>query len=151
MRSFEQIYVLELHGNANKKERAPDGGQYKNVFDIRQGVAVSLFIKRTGLETGVWRGDIWGDRLLKYKLLAAESFDQIDWDVLMPRSPQYLFKALPENANYDNFLSIPNIFVKSSVGVVTGRDEIAIQYSIADMLEIATILSQGRKRPPQRT
>jgi hypothetical protein len=38
MRSFEQIYVLDLHGNAKKGERAPDGSQDENVFDIEQGV-----------------------------------------------------------------------------------------------------------------
>jgi predicted helicase len=40
MRSFEQIYVLDLHGNAKKKERSPDGSNDQNVFDIEQGVAV---------------------------------------------------------------------------------------------------------------
>ncbi len=63
MRSFEQIYVLDLHGNAKKKERAPDGSKDENVFDIEQGVAISLFVKRPGLERGVWRGDLWGKRL----------------------------------------------------------------------------------------
>ena len=48
MRSFEQIYVLDLHGNAKKKERAPDGSKDENVFDIEQGVAISLLIKRPG-------------------------------------------------------------------------------------------------------
>ena len=57
MRSFEQIYVLDLHGNAKKKERAPDGSKDENVFDIEQGVAISLFVKRAGLERGIWRGD----------------------------------------------------------------------------------------------
>ena len=36
-------YLLDLHGNAKKKERAPDGGKDENVFDIQQGVAVGLF------------------------------------------------------------------------------------------------------------
>ena len=48
MRSFEQIYVFDLHGNAKKKERAPDGSLDENVFDIEQGVAISLFVKRPG-------------------------------------------------------------------------------------------------------
>jgi predicted helicase len=33
MRSIEQIYVLDLHGNAKKKERAPDGSKNENVFE----------------------------------------------------------------------------------------------------------------------
>ena len=69
MRSFDQIYVLDLHGNAKKKERAPDGSKDENVFDIEQGVAISLFVKRPGLERGVWRGDLWGKRLEKYRAI----------------------------------------------------------------------------------
>jgi len=61
MRSFQQIYVLDLHGNAKKKESAPDGSKDENVFDIEQGVAISLFVKRPGLERGVWRGDLWAN------------------------------------------------------------------------------------------
>jgi predicted helicase len=40
MRSFDRIYVLDLHGNAKKKERSPDGSDDQNVFDIEQGVAI---------------------------------------------------------------------------------------------------------------
>ncbi|MBM4466873.1 MAG: DNA methyltransferase, partial [Chloroflexi bacterium] len=38
MKSFDEIYVLNLHGNALMGETAPDGGPDENVFDIRQGV-----------------------------------------------------------------------------------------------------------------
>ncbi|MGH6795063.1 MAG: type ISP restriction/modification enzyme, partial [Methylocella sp.] len=143
MRSFEQIYVFDLHGNANKKERAPDGGDDKNVFDIKQGVAISLFVKRPGLGRGVWRCDLWGKRLDKYKLLAGASCDGVDWNAIVPRSPQYLFRPLAEDAAYESFRSVPEIFAKSSVGIVTGRDEIAIQFSTEEVLRIVRILSQG--------
>ena len=42
MTTFNQIFVLDLHGNSKKKEHAPDGGEDKNVFDITQGVAISV-------------------------------------------------------------------------------------------------------------
>ena len=45
MATFDEIYVLDLHGNSKKKERAPDGGDDENVFDIQQGVAIGLFVK----------------------------------------------------------------------------------------------------------
>lgn len=50
MNTFEQIYVLDLHGNSLKKERCPDGSEDKNVFDIRPGVAIGLFVKKASLE-----------------------------------------------------------------------------------------------------
>ena len=45
MKTFDDIYLLDLHGNSKKKEKAPDGGPDKNVFDIQQGVAIALMIK----------------------------------------------------------------------------------------------------------
>jgi predicted helicase len=53
MRSFDQIYVLDLHGNAKKKERSLEGSDDQNVFDIEQGVAISLFTKNRTLEASV--------------------------------------------------------------------------------------------------
>ena len=46
--TFDDIYVLNLHGNSKKKERAPDGSKDENVFDIQQGVAICLMVKRAG-------------------------------------------------------------------------------------------------------
>lgn len=43
--SFDEIYVMDLHGNTKKKETAPDGSKDENVFDIQQGVAVSVMVK----------------------------------------------------------------------------------------------------------
>lgn len=45
MNSFSDIYVYDLHGNSKKKEKAPDGGKDENVFDIQQGVAITLAIR----------------------------------------------------------------------------------------------------------
>jgi predicted helicase len=45
MKSFDEIYILDLHGNSLKKEKAPDGSKDENVFDIQQGVAICFMIK----------------------------------------------------------------------------------------------------------
>lgn len=45
MNSFDEIYILDLHGNSLKKEKAPDGSKDENVFDIQQGVAIAFMIK----------------------------------------------------------------------------------------------------------
>lgn len=54
MASFDEIYVLDLHGNALMGETAPDGGADENVFDIRQGVVICLMVK---LEKGASDAD----------------------------------------------------------------------------------------------
>ena len=52
MKSFDEIYILDLHGNSLKKEKAPDGGKDENVFDIQQGVAVVFMIKYKKINGG---------------------------------------------------------------------------------------------------
>lgn len=45
LQSFDQVYILDLHGNAKKKEVCPDGSSDQNVFDIMQGVSINIFVK----------------------------------------------------------------------------------------------------------
>lgn len=45
LKSFDKIYILDLHGNVRKKEISPDGSKDENVFDIMQGVSINIFIK----------------------------------------------------------------------------------------------------------
>lgn len=45
MDSFNEVYILDLHGNSLKKEKCPDGSKDENVFDIQQGVAIALFVR----------------------------------------------------------------------------------------------------------
>ncbi|HWY60798.1 MAG TPA: N-6 DNA methylase [Rhizomicrobium sp.] len=148
MRSFEQIYVLDLHGNAKKKERAPDGSKDENVFDIEQGVAISLFVKRQGLERGVWRGDLWGKRLAKYQSSAEGTMGSIVWKKLNPSPQNYLFVTRNEDSAemYSAGWSFLEIFKTTSMGIMTKRDKIAIQFSKSD---IEQILSDFSKLPRQ--
>lgn len=46
MKTFDKIYILDLHGNAKKKETMPDGSPDQNVFDIMQGVSINIFVKK---------------------------------------------------------------------------------------------------------
>lgn len=45
MKTFNKIYILDLHGNSRKKETSPDGSPDQNVFDIMQGVSINIFVK----------------------------------------------------------------------------------------------------------
>lgn len=128
MQSFEQIYVLDLHGNTKKKERSPDGSKDENVFDIEQGVAISIFVKRSGLEKGIWRGDIWGGRLEKYRWAAESSLRSAPLQNIGARAPQYLFKPLASDRAYDAFLGVRDIFSQVTAGIITARDAFAIDF-----------------------
>lgn len=45
-KTFDKIYIINLHGNSKKKETALDGSADQNVFDIMQGVSINIFVKR---------------------------------------------------------------------------------------------------------
>ncbi len=45
LETFDEIYILNLHGSSRIGEKTPDGGKDENVFDIQQGVAIALFVK----------------------------------------------------------------------------------------------------------
>jgi type I restriction-modification system DNA methylase subunit len=45
LESFDEIYILNLHGSSRIGEKTPEGGKDENVFDIQQGVAIALFAK----------------------------------------------------------------------------------------------------------
>ena len=136
MRTFDEIYVLDLHGNSLKKETCPDGGKDENVFDIRQGTAIILMVKGVdSKETRVCHHELFGLRQSKYDWLDSKQFQAGDYQELSPGSPFYLFR--PEAAGNEHYLqwqSLPNIFPVNSVGIVTARDNVVIQDSVQDVL-----------------
>ena len=145
METFDEIYLLDLHGNSKKKERTPDGGKDENVFDIQQGVAIGLFVKYQKPSGGpgrVFHADLYGERDLqdrggKYQWLAANDFRTTDWVELRPGSPHYLFIPRDEDLaqEYGAGWSMPEIFPVNSAGVVTARDKLTIHWSADQALE----------------
>jgi predicted helicase len=134
MNSFGQIHVLDLHGNAKKKERGPEGEKDENVFDIEQGVAIVLFVKSQGGKQGVWHSELWGKRLAKYQTLSESVIGKMHWRQLSPAKPDYLFKpTMARRDSYSQFISIPDIFLTRSTGVQTSRDELAVGFSKAEL------------------
>jgi len=128
MNSFNEIYLLDLHGNSLKREKCPDGSKDENVFDIRQGVAISLFIKKKGLERKVFHSECWGLREDKYNWLSENDIETTNWQEIKPKPEFYLFipreEALLEA--YNKYLKITDIFPVNSVGIVTSRDNFVI-------------------------
>ena len=138
---FTKIFLLDLHGNSKKKEKAPNGGKDENVFDIQQGVAISLFVRRAikKEEFGtVTHADLWGKRDTtadaKYDWLAARDVENTGWAALSPRSPLHLFAPRDEALidEYEVAWPIPKIFSPSgdpAPGIVTTHDQFAISWT----------------------
>ena len=130
MNSFNEIYILDLHGNSLKKEKCPDGSIDKNVFDIRQGVAIALFIKKKDNknECKVYHSETWGLRENKYDWLSKNDIKTTKWKKLSPKSEFYLFIPRDEKLieSYEKHPKITEIFPLNSVGIVTSRDSFVI-------------------------
>ena len=95
LKTFDKIYVLDLHGNTKRKEVAPDGSPDKNVFDIQQGVAIMIAVKKSMNQektlAKVFHADLWGKRDKKYNALWASSLRSLNWKELENREPRYYF------------------------------------------------------------
>jgi len=128
MKSFDHIYVLDLHGNSKKKEKCPDGSKDVNVFDIQQGVAIILAVKKKGTGRGISHADLWGLRNVKYDWLKNNDIKSTKWKRLKPKQEFYFFVPRDEKllAGYQKYAKITDIFPTNSVGIVTSRDKFAI-------------------------
>ena len=141
MNSFTDIFILDLHGNDRKKERAPDGGPDKNVFDIRQGVAIGIFVKEPGKSTpaNVHHKHLWGLREEKYSWLFEKDLSDTEWVDLNPQTPFYLFT--PQDANlrteYERGWKVTEIIPVNSVGIVTGQDAATVAANEAEAATFA--------------
>jgi len=131
LKTFDEIYLLDLHGNSLKRETAPDGGPDENVFDIRQGVAIGIFVKHgKAKHRRVYHADLYGRREEKYAWLKSRTLKTARYRTIRPQSPFYFFIPRDtENARaYLSWPQIAEIFPIHSVGVVTARDGFAIAF-----------------------
>ncbi|EDP1875848.1 DNA methyltransferase [Campylobacter jejuni] len=130
MQSFDKIYILNLHGDTRKKEKAPDGSKDDNVFDIMQGVSINIFIKQNSKakNTNIYYHDLYGKRKDKYEFLYENDLNSIKWTLVKNNKPFYLF--LPQNNDlleeYNKGISVKDIFMLSSVGIASSKDAILI-------------------------
>ncbi|MEY4768261.1 MAG: hypothetical protein RL637_900, partial [Pseudomonadota bacterium] len=144
MQEFDEIYLVDLHGNAKKKEKHPDGSHDKNVFDIQQGVAIGIFVKyqqknQEGLAK-VYHAHLYGERKAKYQWLEENNLKTIEWTELKPQSPFYLFA--PQNTSllkeYLEYSKIIEIMPINSVGIVTARDNLTIHHTKESLINTVT-------------
>lgn len=140
LNDFDEIYILDLHGNSKKKETALDGSADKNVFDIQQGVAIGIFIKHQNKKpsaTKIQHAHLFGERKSKYQWLAEHDIKNTDWTTLKPQAPFYLFA--PQNTDllpeYNRGWKITEMMPLNGVGMTTARDYFAIDFDKEKLLK----------------
>ncbi|WRA66368.1 N-6 DNA methylase [Helicobacter pylori] len=135
---YDELYILNLHGNARKKEETPQGAKDENVFNIMQGVSINLFVKKAqATKQKIFYYDVYGQRAEKYAFLAQNDLNSIEWLELDPREPFYLLLPLktPLLEEYEQGFSVQEMFKISSVGIVTGKDRIFIANNTESLKE----------------
>ncbi|MFA5010545.1 MAG: type ISP restriction/modification enzyme [Ignavibacteria bacterium] len=140
LNTYDKIYTIDLHGNAKKKETAPDGSVDVNVFDIEQGVSINFFIKtgkKNSNELGkVFHFDMFGKREFKYDFLLENNLSSIPYSELKYTEPNYFFKSkdLEEEIEYNsNGFLIKDLFPLNSLGLLTKRDDLSIDFNESNL------------------
>ena len=162
LNAFDTLYLVDLHGNLRRKETAPDGSPDENVFDIQQGVALLIAVKRAALpdaspstdsalesaDSASWEtpdgqtlrvfyAEVRGRRAVKYAFLRENTLETVAWTLLTPRAPLYLFVPQDDalQAEYEQGWSLTDIFRVHSTGVKTHRDHFVIDFDKDTLLQ----------------
>ncbi|MBI1402288.1 MAG: DNA methyltransferase [Porphyrobacter sp.] len=146
MNTFDRIYVLDLHGNSLKQEVAPRGVVDRNVFDIMQGVAIIVGVKKRRRDKKpkalgeVFHGQLWGAREGKYEALWGGDAKTLMPAALPHMAPSYPFvpRDFDALAAYDDGFSIAEFFSSNVAGIVTARDGLVIGQTKEELRERIT-------------
>ncbi|MFP6041388.1 type ISP restriction/modification enzyme [Helicobacter pylori] len=136
---YDELYILNLHGNARKKEETPQGAKDENVFNIMQGVSINLFVKKAQTtKQKIFYYDVYGERAEKYAFLAQNDLNSINWLELTPREPFYLL--IPQEAllleEYEQGFSVQDMFQVGGTGICSKRDHVVFHKDKESLLKL---------------
>ncbi|MBR2487854.1 MAG: DNA methyltransferase, partial [Kiritimatiellae bacterium] len=155
MQTFDEIWTLNLHGNAKKKEVAPNGGKDECVFNIMQGVAITLFVKKGGVAATasakatavkkdakgakVYYADLWGKKQDKLAALDVATMESVKWQEVQPTEPMLFFT--PRNTEgeteWNAAFSIAELMKVNSTAVLTMGDSFAVAKDLQTLIDRA--------------
>ncbi|MFH1561504.1 MAG: type ISP restriction/modification enzyme, partial [Patescibacteria group bacterium] len=127
LETFDDIYILDLHGNSKKKETTPDGNKDENIFNIQQGVSINVFVRKKIKKTdlgAIYHTDLFGKRQTKFETLKKGNLKTIKWQKLDSPKPYYFFvpKDFKLEKQYKKGFKIKDLFIEKTVGCVTSKD-----------------------------
>ncbi|WP_187870150.1 type ISP restriction/modification enzyme [Helicobacter pylori] len=136
---YDELYILNLHGNARKKEETPQGAKDENVFNIMQGVSINLFVKKAQTtKPKIFYYDVYGERAEKYAFLAQNDLNSIEWLELDPREPFY--SLIPQKTllleEYEQGFSVQEMFQIGSTGICSQRDHVVFHKDKESLLKL---------------
>ncbi len=136
---YDELYILNLHGNARKKEETPQGAKDENVFNIMQGVSINLFVKKAQTtKQKIHYYDVYGQRAEKYTFLAQNDLNSIEWLELAPREPFYSLipQKTPLLEEYEQGFSVQDMFQVGGTGICSKRDHVVFHKDKESLLKL---------------
>ncbi|MDO7818209.1 type ISP restriction/modification enzyme [Helicobacter pylori] len=136
---YDELYILNLHGDARKKEETPQGADDENVFNIKQGVSINLFVKNPQTtKQKIFYYDVYGERAEKYAFLAQNDLNSIEWLELTPREPFYLLipQKTPLLEEYEQGFSVKDMFQVGGTGICSKRDHVVFHKDKESLLKL---------------
>ena len=134
--AFDEIYIVNLHGNSRKEELSPDGAKDENVFDIMQGVSINIFIRKANHQKAslgfVHYKDVYGLREEKYEWLNEHSLGQnIEWKEVECIAPYYYMtpKDFSTKEEYEKGFKIEDLMPVYTTGLKSQQDKANIFFT----------------------
>jgi len=147
MRSFEELYLWDLHGGTRER-RADPTGQDENIFQTEQGVAIGLFVKlrSDGDKPSVCHHETWGTAAQKLETLVTTDVATTPWHPLDPRPPMRYFMRLDPafQLEYELGVAIGDLFGGGGMGITTARDEFAVEVDRRKLVERLRAFASAR-------
>lgn len=150
LESFDDIYILNLHGNSKKKETCPDGSKDENVFDIQQGVSINIFVKKGSKKkselANVFYADLFGERAKKFEFLSKTDFANVEWEKVDFSEPRFYFvpKDFSANDEYEKGFKIDEMMQTNGSGIKFRKDNLLVHFSkneVITMLDDIHVMS----------
>ena len=139
MHYFDEIYILDLHGDMRQNKNSATSDIDENVFDIQQGVCIEIFVKtgtRKGQLANVYHKELRGTRESKFEILQKSDLQDLHFERVETHEPFFSFKPINYHAAFENSFSISDLFLASVNGIQTGRDILTIQPSEQQMNDV---------------
>jgi len=137
--TFSSIHILDLHGDADRREKASDGTPDENVFvNVKHGVAVSIMVRVSSEQSApqeIRIDDLRGRRAAKFEALKRDIDSHLTGRLPKPREPSYLFRAVEDNveAEYLEFEPLEDVFAGGCTGITSGNDEVLTDFGPAEL------------------
>ena len=142
LKSFDEIYVLNLHGSVRREAKQAQEQEDAPVFQIQQGTAIILAVKGTGTKI-IRYCDCFGSLKSKFAYLNSHDLTTTSWIDVKPVAPNFFFVPSAEASvdialEYDAYPSLTDIFgtgnrsqdkeKRWATGMATQQDEFAVSF-----------------------